>query len=151
MMNDFSIGFLEGGAKRSRGILRGSFLWHGESETFLSSLMIWTKVAYEGQWRGALADLVNGESNRAVLVTNVEGNGYTWMIRAYTLHRLADDIVRIRERLWMPDMLPEFFDPTRVHSIVEARLDTSTPVSEWDTSIPSVADFFWRELARRSA
>lgn len=116
------------------------------NETFIVSLVSWTRDEYESQWFRACQRLLEGAGESALVSSYVapsESKFFMW----WPLYR-EGEVVHVRNELVPYSQLETPFSAEAPWASVRKRkilTDEGLEISEWDTSVQSIQDF----LARR--
>jgi hypothetical protein len=115
------------------------------SETFIASLVFWTRDRYERHWRAAIGKIVDG-SERSALITSCVGPIHSSHLLWWPLYREKNSVY-IQNQILFYDQLNKPFSAERPWDCVRER-QTVNPegkrVSEWVTHVDSLREFLQR-------
>jgi hypothetical protein len=112
------------------------------AETFITSFVSWTAADYERHWQEACERLIAGENESALIVSYVPPTASEFLVW-WPLYR-EGDIVHVRNELVLYSQMKVPFSIVEPwFSIRERKIltDEGSPISEWDTNLPSIREF----------
>jgi len=111
------------------------------TEGFQSDLHTWSMAEYEAQWRTAVARLLAGQTESALL-TSYRGPEAAYHF-LWPMWRVGTTVY-LQERIVLTEDLAEPFDPGQPWTVVGERStvnEDGVPVSEWEVPLGQLAPF----------
>jgi hypothetical protein len=115
---------------------------NGFAETFVASLVSWTRDDYESQWRRACRRLLEG-ANESVLIASYVDPSVSEFCTWWPLYR-EGEIVHVQNQLLLYSNLSFPFNVSEPwHSLGkrESVTDDGEEISEWDTTLDQIQQF----------
>jgi hypothetical protein len=139
----FFIGFTTGARTDEAGgrYAEGEMTLGAGRERFQSDLAVLSMRDYETQWRDAISRILSRRAS-SVLITSWRPPGAGFHV-AWPMWR-EGATVRVRQRLFPNDQLPQPFDPAMVYDLVGERRtadEEGERTSEWRVPLEQLATF----------
>ena len=112
------------------------------AETFVTSLVTWSREDYESQWYRACQRLVEGATESALVASYVDpsmSEFFMW----WPLYR-EGEIVHVRNELVPYSQLTKPFTPNEPWALLKKReimTDEGLEISEWNTTVEHIQQF----------
>ena len=115
------------------------------SETFVASMVGWTRAQYEQHWREACQRLIRDGKESALISSNEEPSWSEFLVW-WPLYR-DGDVVYVRNELMIYAQLTEHFSIGNPWASIRKRKivnDEGLKISEWETTIQSIERYLER-------
>jgi hypothetical protein len=124
--------------------LYGKIQIDGYVETFIASLVNWTRSQYEMHWLNACQRMIDGETQTVLITTYVEPS-ISEFLMWWPLYR-EGDIVHVRNEILIYETLNRPFDVEHPWAFIRKReiFEDGYKIPEWNTQIQSIKEFIDR-------